>query len=615
MEKWKTVRRGACRVWVVLVLMMQGMAASSFVNAQEKQDKKELADEYFKRENYAKALELYESLAGKPETDPVIFANLMKCLEKEKPGKVEATLKKFIKRNPDHFAYLAYQYKYLKEKEGLREQEKFTTGKWIPWMLKTPERVNQGFNFFSQNDGLAYRTLLLNEAIKTFGFRQFWKQSLQSQLSAKAYAEASKTVLQLLGERILNEGELEPFIQEYVADAGLTKQLQIDLLRQIQSKPQALEFPAFLGWLYLQEKDYDGALTQYKALDLLENTGGNRVYQLGEFAVNNEETRLAIKCFEFVIQSFPSTQNRFLAQQKIIQLREDLVKSTYPIQKQEVRNLIEEYSNLSQSQYLNAYDLTLKIAELCGKYLNRPDTAIQILEQSLKNRRWPTTYQSKAKVMIADMYILKDEPWEASLLYGQVEKDEAESPVGYEAKLKNAKVFYFKGEFELCQEQLDVLKMSTSRDISNDAIELGLLLQDILAEDTTGYFLSKFADIDLLAFQGNFPESINQIQALTGTVSNAVVLEKLKYRLFKNYEATRQFDKALEQLDQIYKTKTSDLYLDDALFYSGNIYASQLKDKEKAMDFYLRLIKEFPGSVYVADARKKLRMLRGDAVN
>ena len=249
-----------------------------------------------------------------------------------------------------------------------------------------------------------------------------------------------------------------------------------------------------------------------------------------------------------------------------MQLREQGVRNTFPVNKNDVRELIHEYQELSNSQYLNAWELTMKVAELYGKYLNRPDSAILVLDGSMKAMRWPPVFLNRGKIMLGDMYLLQDEPWEASLLYGQVEKDEAESIVGYEAKLKNAKVFYYKGDFELCKELLDVLKQSTSRDISNDA-------------------------------------------------SNPVVMEKLRFRLFRNYEATRQFDKALAELEQIYKVKASDLYLDDALFYSGIIYAEQKKDKEKAMEYFLMLIKEKPGSVYVAEARKRLRQLRGDFAN
>ncbi len=598
----------------ILILLLALIQTLAF--GQTKSEKKELADEYLKRENFQKALDNYEDLVGDEAWDPLIFKNYIICLDKLKPAKSESVIKKYLKRYPQEMMYQTFQFTWLKNvKKDEKDLQKYTRSKLIPWFLQTSERTRFGYSFFLQNQNPEFAAVILDEGIKQFGLSAMWKEVFQAQLADKKYPQLSQTIMQLLDQKVLDENELEAYLQEHIAIDELARLLQIELLKSIQLKPSAIVYPSFLGWIYVQKKDFEGALIQYRALDLLQNTGGTRCYQLGEFAVNNDLIPLAIKSFEFVINSFPASQYRFLAQQKIVQLREDRVRNTYPVKAEEVRALITEYNNLAQSQYLNLYDLNMKVAELYGKYLNRPDSAIFILEESMKTRRWPSIFQNKAKILLGDMYILKDEPWEASLLYGQVEKDEAESLVGYEAKLKNAKVFYFKGEFELCQEQLDVLKQSTSRDISNDAIELGLLLQDLLAEDTTGYFLSKFADIDLLTFQGNYPAAIDQIEKLTLTISNPVVLEKLKYRLFTNFYATRQFEKSLEQLDQIYKAKASDLYLDDALFNSGLIYSDQLKDKEKAMGFFLSLIKEHPGSVYVAESRKRLRILRGDSAN
>jgi len=608
-------RKFKIKSWVLaLAIFLPGLQMNVF--AQTKAEKKDLADEYFKRENYQKALENYEDLAGDENWDAQIFSKYIVSLDKIKPTKTESVIKKYLKRYPNEMVYQTFEYLYLKNtKKDEKELEKFTTGKLIPWFLKTSERTKTGYKFFLQNNSSIYAAQLLDAGIKAYGLSALWREMFQIQLLEKKYSDLAVTIVRLLDERVMEEVELETFLQESIAQDELSKKLQIELLKQIQARPSEAIYPSFLAWIYMQKKDFEGALIQYKALDMLDNSGGTRVYQLGEFAINSDLNRIAIKCFDFVIQTFPASQYRFLAQQKLIQLREEVVKNNYPVKKEEVKELIQEYNNLAMSQYLNEYDLTIKVAELYGKYLNKPDSAIWIIEQSFKNRRWPFNLQNKAKIMLGDMYILKDEPWEASLLYGQVEKDEAESLVGYEAKLKNAKVFYFKGEFELCQEQLDVLKQGTSRDISNDAIELGLLLQDLLAEDTTGYFLSKFADIDLLIFQGNYEASIDQIEKLTFTISNPVVLEKLKFRLYQNFAATRQFDKALDQLDQIYKTKASELYLDEALFFSGIIQSEQNKDKDKAMQFFLSLIKEIPGSVYVAEARKRLRILRGDNVN
>ena len=592
------------------------LSLSGRIFAQAKADRLELAEEYFKRENYEKAFEIFEDLKGKPETDLRIFRQYLICLDHLRPSKAEAASRKFMKRYPEEPAYFLNHYQRLqKNRETRTEAGRFATEKLKPFFLRSPAFTREGFAILEEAGDSLNSSLLLEEGIRKFGLGTFWELRLEQLLGDKNPVKAAELVVKLLSAAVLENAELEAKLQEKTALPEFSKALQINLLKQIQTEPGNARYPAFLAWLFMQKGDYEGALRQYLALDLLENNGGSRCYQLGEFAVNASEDKAAIHCFETVMKEFPLSQFRFLSQQKCMQLKEKVVKATFPVNQSSVRSLISEYRELMNSQYLNAWELTMKVAELYGKYLNRPDSAIMELESSMQGMRWPPVFLNRAKILLADMYVLKDEPWEASLLYGQVEKDEAESLTGYEAKLKNARVFYYKGEFELCKEILDVLKQSTSRDISNDAIELGLLIQDILAEDTTGFILSKFAEIDLLAYQGNYPESIDRIEKLAFTTSNPVVMEKLRFRLFKNYEATRQFDKALEELDQIYKAKASDLYLDDALFFSGIIYAEQKKDKEKAMEYFLNLIKEKPGSVYVAEARKRLRTLRGDVIN
>jgi len=612
MKLWMKTKKKKLPLAFLLAGLM--LLFSDFLSAQGKSDKLELAEEYYKRENYEKALDIYEDIKGNPETDRKIFEHYLKCLDKLKPSKADAASKKFLKRYPEELPFFINHYKRLASSDK-EEAGKFARTRLQPLFLKAASTTEEGFAFLTDAGDSIQSSVLLEEGIRKFGLGTFWEIRLEQLLKQKKPAPAAELVVKLISSRVMEVNELEGKLQEKIVLSDFTRAMQIALLKQIQAEPGNTAYPSFLAWIYMQKGDYEGALKQYLALDLLDNNGGIRCYQLGEFAVNASEDKAAIRAFKAIMREFPQSQYRFLSQQKCMQLKEQVVKNTFPVDKSEVRLLIEEYRTLMNSQYLNAWELTMKVAELYGKYLNRPDSAIMELDNSMKTMRWPGTFLSRGKILLADMYVLKDEPWEASLLYGQVEKDEAESLTGYEAKLKNAKVFYFKGEFELCKEILDVLKQSTSRDISNDAIELGLLIQDILAEDTTGFILSKFAEIDLLAYQGNFPESIDRIEKLAFTTSNPVVMEKLRFRLFKNYEATRQFDKALVELDQIFKAKASDLYLDDALYFSGIIYAEQKKDKEKAMEFFLNLIKEKPGSVYIADARKRLRILRGDFAN
>ena len=55
---------------------------------------------------------------------------------------------------------------------------------------------------------------------------------------------------------------------------------------------------------------------------------------------------------------------------------------------------------------------------------------------------------------------LKNEPWEATLLYSQVEKSQKEDQLGQEAKLKNAKLHYYNGDFDLAKDSLGYFEKS-----------------------------------------------------------------------------------------------------------------------------------------------------------
>jgi hypothetical protein len=99
---WKLWITGILKKYLLLILTK---ALIISIAAQPSPEKKELADEYVKRENHAKALEIYEDLAGDENMDGLIFDNYLICIEKLKPGKAEGLIRKFQKRHPSEFRY------------------------------------------------------------------------------------------------------------------------------------------------------------------------------------------------------------------------------------------------------------------------------------------------------------------------------------------------------------------------------------------------------------------------------------------------------------------------------------------------------------------------------
>ena len=68
----------------------------------------------------------------------------------------------------------------------------------------------------------------------------------------------------------------------------------------------------------------------------------------------------------------------------------------------------------------------------------------------------------------------------------------------------------------------------------------------------------------------------------------------------------------IEYYKKIIETYSTDILGDDALFKLAELYEYYLKNIPEAMACYQKLLKEYPGSLYVVDARKRIRYLRGD---
>jgi TolA-binding protein len=195
-----------------------------------------------------------------------------------------------------------------------------------------------------------------------------------------------------------------------------------------------------------------------------------------------------------------------------------------------------------------------------------------------------------------------------------VDKEMKDAPMGEMARYKNAKLSYYKGDFDWAQEQLNVLKGSTSELISNDAIDVSVFIMEHFNLDSTAESMRYYAQADLLIFQNRFVEAFSALDSLlirfpSHGLGDDVYLAKAKVFIKK-----RQFEKAAEQLTKITEEYKDGILVDNALFKLAEIYETELKDNNKAMELYQRILMEYSGSTFTVEARKRFRRLRGDGV-
>jgi predicted Zn-dependent protease len=205
--------------------------------------------------------------------------------------------------------------------------------------------------------------------------------------------------------------------------------------------------------------------------------------------------------------------------------------------------------------------------------------------------------------------------WESTLIYSQVDKDEKDSPLGEEARFRNAKLAYYRGDFEWAQTQLEALKASTSELISNDAIELSVFIIDNLGMDTIETPMQMYARAELLMYQNKDDDALHTLDTIGWLFPGHALLDDIEYTKARVFVKRKEFDHAVPLLEDILKNYKDDLKGDDATFLLAEINEKYLNNKDKAKELYEKIITDYNSSLLVIEARKRFRLLRGDKVS
>lgn len=389
--------------------------------------------------------------------------------------------------------------------------------------------------------------------------------------------------------------------------------LETKLLKNLQVEPDNSQLVELISWLYIQRKDFYKAYIQSKAFDKRNKLEGVKMIEIGLIAFKNNDFQNSSLIFDYVKTEYPNGANFNTAMYYSIKVKESLIKTTYPVDKLNILNLIKDYQQYLSITKQNSTQIEIKksMALLYAFNLGDVDKSIKILEEIILITK-DINMLAKLKIDLADVKLLKNDIWDASLLYSQAEKLVKDSPLGYEAKFKNAKLFYYKGEFLLAQEQLNVLKQATTREISNDAIQLSVFIQDQLLADSVSDILLDYSKIELLIFKNEYTIALNKLDSLLITYPQDKITDDVYWLQSKVYIKINQYENAVKKLKLIVDNYSQDIYGDDAYFMLAELYEEKLNKKEEAKILYESLLEKYPGSIFVAESRKRFRLLRGD---
>ena len=399
---------------------------------------------------------------------------------------------------------------------------------------------------------------------------------------------------------------------------GIQKdKLKNQLLRRIQKNPEQEVFSELLVWLYIQDNNFNGAFIQAKALDKKLNESGRRVYKLAKLSLINEDYEVAEKSYQYVIdlgRVMPYYKN---SKMELVDVLNAKIVNNNNYTQEDLLKLKAAYENTIDELGITFVTLPLQtgLAELNAYYLDNLPKGIEILSNVIALPGIKKQDKANTKIALADLFLLGDEVWEASLLYSQVEKEFKYDRIGEIAKFKNAKIAYYTGDFYWAQAQLNVLKGSTSKLISNDAMALSLLITDNVGRDSIIEPLQMFAIADLMIFKKDYSKALVIMDSIPKYYPATSLKDDILYTKYKIAFKQRDYELAKVNLKLLLADYAEDLLGDDALFALANLEEEQLDNKEEAMKLYKTMLTTYPSSLFVVEARKRFRALRGDKLD
>ncbi len=572
-----------------------------------------LAKQYFQDGDYEKALVFYEKLV---ETNPrrTDYAEgLVACYQQlERYDEAEAFLLQKIEDSyafPTFFIELGYNH-------TLKNEPEKANAYYDKAIQKIEDNPNYGYSV-----GYRFQTYaLLDYAIQAYNRAMELKPDLNYDFQlARIYGEQGdiakmyQSYLNLIWEGRTSRSNVLRNIEDFISEDPSNENnvlLRKVLLQNAQKAPDIL-WNELLSWLFVQQKQYNSAFGQEKAIyKRSEGQSIDRLENLGRIAMEEKDLETATSIYEFVVENTENPNTRLNAELSLIDIAlENPSEKVLQTVEKKFEDLVEMYGNQSrtlQLQVAYANFLTFK--------KEQPEPAIAMLKQSLELPMGQMT-MAYLKLALGDILVFDQRFNEALILFTQVQKSMKNDVLGQDARFKVAQTSFYKGDFDWALTQLKVLRGSTSQLIANDAMQLSLLISDNSLEDSTQTALKKYARADLLAYQNKDKEAVEVLEDILENHKGEKIEDEALLKQAALLVEQKNYEAAAFNYQKIVEFYSDGILADDAHFALGELYENTLNEPEKAKTHYEKIIYNYQDSYYFPQARKNFRRLRGDAIN
>ena len=584
-------------LFVVLLVSSFGYAQNEYL----------LAENYFRAGEYEKATTVYKKLYEKSPFNTTYLQRLISCYQETTQFvRAEELLKAKIQSNPSQvflYVYLGYNYE--------RQQQKETA---TIYYQKALSAIDEKSNYngliaaiFKHYSLIEYAITAYEKAMKNNPKANYNFHIAQLYGEKGAFKKMFQSYIDLIDKNPDYVKNVQRYVSRYLTNDAESKNnilFRKTLLRKSASNPKD-EWNLLLSWLFTQQKEYGKAFLQERALYQRNSEDLSQIFLLGKIAFENTDYDSAKQIFSFV------NENSLFDEEKL-EANLYLAKIAIKTKSNQTEGLFQRlFSTFGKNQ------ATIKLQVLYADYLtfqkNNASKAIEVLKNALgfSNSKFE---KARIKLKLGEVLVFTGKKNKALIYFSQIQTQLKNHPLAQQATFKVAQTSYFNGDFTWAKVQLKILKSATTQLIANDAIALFLTITDNESVDAIPSGLTAYAKADLLAFQNKNQEAVAVLKGILNKFKGQPIEDEALFKQATLFIKLQAFENAVINFKKIIQGDPKGILRDDAHYALAELYNYQLNNPEKASEHYQKIIFDLASSIYLVDARKKYRKLRGDAL-
>lgn len=379
-----------------------------------------------------------------------------------------------------------------------------------------------------------------------------------------------------------------------------------------------------LSRLYIEANSLDKAFELVKMIDKSQDNSGNELFNFADELFSRNNFTYASKVYDYIIKNYPNSINISYAKlgyAKTLEAsldeefnKENPIWKTYyipkTINKSKYEELIKTYLDISKSYPDEQVDIEsyFRIGSIYLNKLNDVQKAEPFFKELVSKYYMSELYSSSCDAL-AKIKLIENKPDSALIYYNNiVENPRSKIEDKNLAKLNIAFINFYKGNFSEAKKLLADITSKLDDNSTNDALELSLILNPSL-NDSSNLMIYAKGLYELK--RNNFDNSLSNFREIYYSNSSSLLLKSLSgIKFIECLVAKDEFIQAISFINEFMEKKDFNIYSDEAQYILAQIYQYGMKDFQKAIENYEKLLENFPNSLYLDNARKEILFLK-----